>query len=153
MIHYYYGYGKGKTTGALGLGMRAHGAGMSVLLVQFLKDSKSSELNSLPFDVFKAPDSLPFNPDNSYKAWVDSAIDYVKTSDYQVVILDEFADIIPKFISLDSALELIDGNREFVITGHRAIDALIERADYVSEIEKIKHPYDSGTVARRGIEY
>lgn len=69
------------------------------------------------------------------------------------MILDEFADIIPKFISLDSALELIDGNREFVITGHRAIDALIERADYVSEIEKIKHPYDSGTVARRGIEY
>ena len=56
MIQIYYGYGKGKTTAAIGAGMRAKGAGMSVLLVQFFKNNKSSELSVLPFDIFKAPD-------------------------------------------------------------------------------------------------
>ena len=49
MIHIYYGFGKGKTTSALGLGVRASGGGLNVVLVQFLKDNKSSELKSLPF--------------------------------------------------------------------------------------------------------
>ena len=62
MIQIYFGYGKGKTTSALGQGMRAKGAGKNVLLVQFLKNNKSSELAVLPFDIFKSPENLPFNP-------------------------------------------------------------------------------------------
>ena len=60
MIQIYYGFGKGKTTAAIGQGVRAKGSGMNVLLVQFLKDNKSSELKEikkLEFDVFEAPDS------------------------------------------------------------------------------------------------
>ena len=59
MIQIYYGFGKGKTTAAIGQGMRAKGAGNTVTLVQFLKDNKSSELSVLPFDIFNAPDTLP----------------------------------------------------------------------------------------------
>ena len=105
MIQIYYGYGKGKTTAAIGAGMRAKGAGMSVLLVQFFKNNKSSELSVLPFDIFKAPDELPFNPGDDYKVWVDSAIDYIKHSDADVVILDEFVDLIPKFLSAERAIQ------------------------------------------------
>lgn len=154
MIHIYYGFGKGKTSSALGAGMRAKGAGFDVLLVQFLKDNKSSELKVLPFDIYNAPDSLPFNPDESYEKWVKSAVEYVENSKAQVIILDEFLDIVDKFISLDDAVKLVKNlSGEVIITGHREIKALFDIADYVTYFEKIKHPYDSGVKARRGIEY
>lgn len=154
MIHIYYGFGKGKTTSALGLGVRASGGGLKVVLVQFLKDNKSSELKSLPFEVYNAPDTLPFNPDSSYQAWVDGAINYIKNCNADVIILDEFIDIINKFISLNDAVELIKlSNCEIVITGHREISELFDMADYITHFEKIKHPYDKGVQARLGIEY
>lgn len=153
MIHYYYGYGKGKTSSAIGAGMRAKGAGMSVSFVQFLKDNKSSELSVLPFDIFEAPDSLPFNPDASYKTWINSAIEWVKASKSDVIILDEFADIIPRFISLDDAKELLSLDKEIIITGHAMISELVDIADYVTNFQKEKHPYDKGAKARLGIEY
>ena len=89
MIQIYFGYGKGKTTSALGQGMRAKGAGKNVLLVQFLKNNKSSELAVLPFDIFKSPENLPFNPGKEYQAWVDSALSYIKNSTCDIIILDE----------------------------------------------------------------
>lgn len=154
MIHIYYGFGKGKTSSAVGAGMRAYGAGQKVLLVQFLKDCNSSELKVLPFDVYKAPDSLPFNPDKSYKIWVNNAVEYVKQSEAQFVILDEFLDVADKYIPLDEMITLIKNiNGEVVITGHYKIDRLLDIADYVTYFEKIKHPYDKGVKARIGIEY
>ena len=90
MIQIYYGFGKGKTTAAIGQGVRAKGSGMNVLLVQFLKDNKSSELKELKkleFDVFEAPDFLPFNPGDFYKEWVDSALNYIKNSNADMIIL------------------------------------------------------------------
>lgn len=154
MIHIYYGFGKGKTSSALGAGMRAKGAGFDVLLVQFLKDNKSSELKTLPFDIYNAPESLPFNPDDSYGEWVKNAVDYVKNSHSQIIILDEFLDIIDKFLSLDDAVNLVKSlNGEVIITGHREIKELFDIADYVTHFEKIKHPYDKGVKARKGIEY
>lgn len=92
MIHYYYGFGKGKTSSAVGAGMRAYGAGMSVLFVQFFKDNKSSERSALPFEVYPCPESLPFNVGEEYKAFVKKAVEYIKTADSDVIILDEFAD-------------------------------------------------------------
>ena len=109
MIHYYYGFGKGKTSSAVGAGMRAFGAGMSVLFVQFFKDNKSSERSVLPFEVYPCPDSLPFNVGEEYK--------------------------------------------EYIITGHNYLNELGDIADYVTRFEKIKHPYDSGVPARKGIEF
>ena len=153
MIHIYYGYGKGKTSSAIGAGMRAKGAGKSVFLVQFLKDNKSSELSVLPFDVFSAPESLPFNPDKSYQPWVDSALNAVENCKNDVIILDEFLDVIPDFVSVQKALELIDTGREIIITGHKEVKELFEKADYLTFMDKIKHPYDKGVKARKGFEY
>lgn len=154
MIHIYYGYGKGKTCSAVGVGMRAYGAGKDVLLVQFLKDNKSSELKSVPFYVYESPVSLSFNPGEEYKLWVDGAIKYIKSSNADVIILDEFLDIIPSFINLDDATKLVKSLKcEVIITGHKKNDALLSLADYITSFEKIKHPYDSGVKARLGIEY
>lgn len=154
MIHIYYGYGKGKTTSALGAGMRANGAGMKVLLVQFLKDNKSSELSALPFEIFTSPDSLPFNPDDTYCSWIDSAVEYIKGSDADLIILDEFLDITDKFIPVNTAVSLICNSKaEVIITGHSEVKELFDKADYITYFEKIRHPYDNGVQARRGIEY
>lgn len=155
MIHIYYGLGKGKTTAAIGLGMRAYGAGNSVLLVQFLKDNKSSELNAVPFDIYNAPDKLSFNPDKSYQPWVDGALDYVSSSNKDVIILDEFLDVIDSFISIDNAVRLLNElkGKEIIITGHKEIGPLFDLADYITLMDKKRHPYDNGIGARRGIEY
>lgn len=154
MIQIYYGDGKGKTTASLGAGMRAYGAGQRVLLVQFFKDNKSSELSALPFDIFKAPDSLPFNPDGSYLDWVNKALSYIKNNDCDMIILDEFLDLIPKFLSVDDAISLLsDDKKEYVITGHKRVEELFDIADYISLVKKEKHPFDIGVKARKGIEY
>lgn len=155
MIHIYYGYGKGKTSSAVGAGMRAAGAGLRVTMVQFFKSNKSSELNAIGFDVFKAPDNLPFHPDSSYQKWVDDALSYIMNSSCDLIILDEFIDLIDSFITLDAALRCICElkDKEIIITGHKTIDKLIEKADYVTCFEKIKHPFDNGIPARKGIEY
>ncbi len=155
MIQIYYGFGKGKTTAAIGQGMRAKGAGNTVTLVQFLKDNKSSELSVLPFDIFNAPDTLPFNPGKEYQAWVDSAIDYIISSKSNMIILDEFLDVIDSFVPADKALGILDmfNGREIVITGHKKVESLFEKADYITFMDKIKHPYDMGVKARKGIEY
>jgi len=153
MLHIYYGNGKGKTTAAIGLGIRARGAGMSVSLVQFLKDCNSSELKAVDFEVIKAPESLPFNPGREYQAWVDSAICFVESCSSEVIILDEFLDVIPDFVSEEQALKLINKEAEVIITGHKEIKPLFEKADYITHMEKIKHPFDKGVKARRGIEF
>lgn len=153
MIHYYYGYGKGKTCSAVGASMRAHGAGMSVLLVQFFKNDSSSELSVLPFEVYPSPHNLGFNPGDEYQSWVDEAVKYIKKSTADVVVLDEFSDLIPKFLSVDDMKTLLSNDREYIVTGHNKVDELCELADYVTFFQKEKHPYDSGVSARRGIEY
>ncbi len=154
MIHIYYGYGKGKTSSAIGAGMRAKGAGKSVFFAQFLKDNKSSELTVLPFDIFEAPESVAFNPDASYKEWTDAAIDAAKNSPCDFIILDEFLDVIPNFVSIAEAIDLLKNtDKEIIITGHKEIKELFELADYLTFMDKIKHPYDKGVKARKGIEY
>ena len=153
MIHYYYGFGKGKTSSAVGAGMRAYGAGMSVLFVQFFKDDKSSERSVLPFEVYPCPESLPFNVGDEYKAFVDKAVEYIKTVNCDVIILDEFADLIPRFLSADEMKSIFSFDKEYIITGHNYLNELGDIADYVTRFEKIKHPYDSGVPARKGIEF
>lgn len=154
MIHIYYGDGKGKTTASIGAGIRAKGAGMDVLLVQFFKNNKSSELHVLPFEVFGAPENLPFNPDKMYGMWVNSAMKCVENSNADVIILDEFLDLVPKFLTVEKAVELLsNSDKEYIITGHTKIDELFDMADYITEMQKKKHPYDSGIKARKGIEF
>lgn len=153
MIHYYYGFGKGKTSSAVGAGMRAYGAGMSVLFVQFFKNDKSSERSVLPFEVYPCPESLAFNVGEEYKAFVEKAVEYIKTVNCDVIILDEFADLIPRFLSVDEMKSIFSFDKEYIITGHNYLNELGDIADYVTRFEKIKHPYDSGVPARKGIEF
>lgn len=155
MIQIYYGFGKGKTTAAIGAGMRACGAGMSVSIVQFLKDCNSSELSVLPFNVFKAPDTLPFNPGDEYQAWIDSAVDFILSCKSDVIILDEFIDVIGSFIEEEKALSILNSlkEKEVIITGHKENKILFEAADYITQMKKEKHPYDNGVQARKGIEF
>lgn len=153
MIHYYYGFGKGKTSSAVGAGMRAYGAGMSVLFVQFFKNDKSSERSVLPFEIYPCPESLPFNVGEEYKAFVDKAVEYIKTVNCDVIILDEFADLIPRFLSVDEMKSIFSFDKEYIITGHNYLNELGDIADYVTRFEKIKHPYDSGVPTRKGIEF
>ena len=70
-----------------------------------------------------------------------------------MIVLDEFSDLIPKFLSVDDMKKLLSTDREYIITGHNKVDELCELADYVTFFQKEKHPYDSGVSARRGIEY
>lgn len=153
MIHIYYGDGQGKTSAAIGLGMRAYGAKKTVALVRFLKNNDSCELNSVPFDVFKSPDNLGFNPGEEYRPWIKSALNFISDFNGDVLILDEFLDVIPSFVTLDDALKILNKNCELVISGHKDIKEIFERADYITYFKKIKHPYDRGQNARRGFEY
>lgn len=153
MIHYYYGFGKGKTSSAIGAGMRAYGAGMSVLFVQFFKDNKSSERSVLPFELAPCPNSLPFNVGDEYKDFVLDTVSKIKNSDKDVIILDEFADLVPRFLSVEDMRALLVGDKEYIVTGHNYLPELADIAHYVTRFEKIKHPYDSGQPARKGIEY
>ena len=158
MIHIYYGMGTGKTTAAIGRGMRAKGAGKSVFLVQFMKDNKSNELKTIPFDIFEAPDSLPFNPGDEYFEWIENAYKAIMQSECDIIILDELLDVIPKFIPVEDAAWTVhslsaDEGKEVIITGHKEIPKLFDMADYITHFEKIKHPYDRGIEAREGIEY
>lgn len=154
MIQIYYGFGKGKTTAAIGAGMRAKGAGMSVAFVQFFKDNKSSELSALPFDIYESPDSIPFNPEKkNYQSWIDGAVDFIKSTNADMIILDEFIDLVPDFLTEKEAVNLLNKDAEYILTGHSRISKLFEKADYVTNMQKEKHPYDNGVKARKGIEY
>lgn len=158
MIQIYYGLGKGKTTAAIGAGMRAHGAGLSVSMVQFLKSCTSSEINSIPFKVFQSPQSVPFRFDDEsfeeYKEWISSAFEFVRCCESEVIILDEILDLIDLgFAEQEDIISLVSGTGEYILTGHGKFDAVFGIADYISRIECEKHPYYQGCKARLGFEF
>ncbi len=169
MIHVYTGDGKGKTTAALGLGMRAAGHGKRVLMVQFMKGRTNyGELSSakmIPgFTIvqFGRPDFVDKrNPDprdiEGAREAMDYALEAAKLRSCDLMILDELS------VALDFGLVGIDRVKEFigakpeemelVITGRNAPQALIELADLVTEMREVKHYYRKGVQARQGIEH
>ncbi|NLT15181.1 MAG: cob(I)yrinic acid a,c-diamide adenosyltransferase [Clostridiales bacterium] len=171
LIHVYYGYGKGKTTAALGLALRASGSGKKVVIVQFLKESNTSELNNLRLlpniTVLRGTAGKAFvrdmTPEQLEKtkhlqdANLKKALDIVSSGGCDLLILDEALDAYQLGL-LDCALflDLVTNKPEaleLAITGHKPVDAIISRADYVTEMVKIKHPYDNGIKARKGVEF
>ena len=153
LIHLYFGDGKGKTTAAVGLSVRAAGAGKRVLFAQFLKDGSSSELNVLRalqnvevacctqnFGFFKSMDGQ--TKAAAQKAY--SALDEAAAACNHGLI--EEATLIDFLRGRPKALEV-------VLTGRDPSQHLLDAADYVTEMRKRKHPFDRGIAARRGVEF
>lgn len=170
LIHIYCGDGKGKTTTSIGLSIRAAGNNMNVLFTQFLKDSKSSELNILktipnidvmPFDKdfgfsFKMSPETKAEASQAYTELLNKTFEKANNNSYQLLVLDEImATVKLEFVDEDILINHLENKNEdleVVMTGRNPSSRLIEIADYVSEIKKIKHPFDCGIPARKGIE-
>lgn len=165
-IHIYTGDGKGKTTAALGLALRATGADYKVYIVQFLKGQDYSELKSLKpnknitlkrFGEKTFIHKIGTSPDKiaAQKAFLWSK-KILQSNKFNVVILDEiFLATFFKLIKVTDVVKLIKNkpkNIELVLTGRKASPQIIKLADYVTEMREIKHPYQKGLMARKGIE-
>ena len=165
-VHVYTGDGKGKTTAALGLSVRAVCAGKKVFFGQFVKGMDYSELKSVEFlpnftmEQFGRPEFIHGKPtqsdiDNAKKG-LEKIEEVLNSKKYDVVVLDE-ANIALYYnlFSLDELLEILQNrpeNIEVIITGRKAPEKLIEFADLVTEMKEIKHYYQNGVLARKGIE-
>ena len=164
----YTGSGKGKTTAAIGLGMRAAGAGLKVNMIQFMKGRKYCELvainNISNFSYSQHGRDEFVNKENPEQIDIDlaqkglkHAKEIIKSDKYDVVILDDINVVIDfNLINLNQVLKLIrekPEKLELVLTGRYAPSKIIKVADYVSEILEIKHVYQKGIKARKGIEY
>lgn len=167
MIQLYTGHGKGKTTAAIGAAIRASGAGMNIFIAQFVKGMHYGELDVLKTipnialeqfgrDCFIEKEPTQADIDAAQKGWTKVKM-LLQQEKYDMVILDELCiALYYKLIDLDEVLEVlksIDGKTEIIITGRNAPDALIEAADLVTKMREIKHYYNNGTQARKGIEY
>lgn len=165
-VHVYTGNGKGKTTSALGLAIRAVGANLNVFIGQFAKGRKYSELKSLKdIENIKVEQfgQNYFIKGKPTEEDIDSAVQgfekikkILKSGKYEVVILDEaniatFYDL----FSVEELIKIIDNrakNVEVIITGRMADQKIIDYADLVTEMKEIKHYYQNGVTARKGIE-
>ena len=167
-IHVYTGNGKGKTTAAIGLGIRAIGEGLKVIMIQFMKGRRYSELDALEHiknftvvqfgrDEFvskKKPEQIDI--DLAQKG-IFYAQDIIQKGEYDLVILDEINVAVDfNLIPLKNVIELLEHKPEsveLVLTGRYASPEIIKHADIVSEILEIKHPYQKGTQSRKGIDW
>ncbi len=170
MTHVYTGCGKGKTSAALGAGLRAAGHGLKVTMIQFLKDGKSGELAALSslanFSICSLcheTDSFFWEMNDAEKAILKEktekafafAENLIAKNTCDVLILDEiFGCISNNLLPLEQLLDLIKNKTfELILTGHEAPPEVVELADYVSIIKSEKHPFEKGYCARRGFEY
>ena len=171
LIHIYTGDGKGKTTAAVGLAVRFAGTGGRVLFCRFLKTNDSGELEILKnipeikltdnpkvFHMIHLKDGeLPEGAAQYYKAMFDEAVSGAVAGDCGLLVMDELIGAVNLgFISTADVLSFLNNrpdNLEVVMTGRNPAPELIKAADYVSEIRKIRHPYDKGIKARKGIEF
>lgn len=167
-VHIYCGDGKGKTTATMGLTLRAAGSGKKVLMHQFLKDGSSSEIRyikSLPTVTYvKGREQMKFTFQMNAEELAQLKIEYdkmlqelfEKAVDYDMLVLDESVYALDKdLISEDLMIDLLKRkpeHLEVVLSGRNPSEALKACADYVSEIQKVKHPFDQGLSARLGIE-
>jgi cob(I)alamin adenosyltransferase len=171
LVHIYTGDGKGKTTAALGLGMRACGREFKVLMVQFLKGSFTGEINTIKmlepyFTLYRGEEVKKFTWSMNEKeleaakiaqnAILKYAVEQANSGGYDLLILDEImAAITIGLVSLQNVVDFAKNKPEeleLVMTGRNVPEELIELADYVSEIKAVKHPMEKGIAARHGIE-
>jgi len=169
LVLIYTGNGKGKTSAAMGAAVRAVGHGKRVHIVYFMKGNspygEQVALSSLPnvtfsrFGLTKFVDPDNVTPEDKEEALksLSAAHQAMLSGNYDLVILDEVNIAAAwKLLETDKVIELIDSKPadvDLILTGRYADQKLIERADLVTEMKEIKHPYASGTKARKGIDY
>lgn len=169
MVQVFTGNGKGKTSAALGAVLRASGHGLRVYIVFFMKGKypygEFSILPKLPnvdvasfgFRCFTDPANIKPEEIEQAKLALSAAREAMLSGNYDLVVLDEVnVAVAKKLLDLDEVVRLIDDkprNVELILTGRYADSRLIELADLVTEMVNLKHPYDKGVLARKGIEY
>lgn len=169
MIHIYCGDGKGKSTAAIGLICRHVGAGGTAVLAQFMKSTPTGELASLKtLGVPVYRNDLPhgFFPNMSeevkravrgmHDRTLAKVTQIARASACSLLVLDELSSALSLgLVDREAVLSLLDdhGNAELVVTGRDPEDALLMRADYITEMKLVRHPYEKGVQARKGIEY
>lgn len=172
LVQIYTGEGKGKTTAAIGQGIRAYGRGNTVYMIQFLKSNETGEIAVLKnleprFRLFRFEKPRGFiwtlgeEEIEQLKAEIAQAFSFAKEAlhnkECDVLILDEIIGALGNgLVTIDEVLDIIKNkpdNIELILTGRNPPEELIEAADYVSQIDCIKHPFEKGIPAREGIEY
>jgi cob(I)alamin adenosyltransferase len=182
-IHLYYGYGKGKTTAAVGLTTRMLGAGKSAAIVEFDKGFDQSKEHYYERRIFFKLKELGYpieiystgcermNEDGTFrfknaeedfeeaKRALGIVKDLIQNGKQDLLVLDEFVAAVNYHLIKDTdvfeMIDLYNKNRRFelVMTGHKLFAGLEERVDLITEMKKVKHYFDKGIQARKGIEY
>lgn len=172
LIHFYYGDGKGKTTAALGLALRALGSNKNVVLIQFLKDWQCGEIQALTHlpnisvlrgkssrgnFVFEMTDEEKRETLSIHNENLKTALEIQRSGKCDLLILDEVVDAYSLGLLDKELFENLLNNKpkslELILTGHKLNDFVCEQADYVTNMQKVKHPFDIGVPARKGIEF
>jgi cob(I)alamin adenosyltransferase len=169
LVQIFTGNGKGKTTAALGTVLRAAGYGYKIFIVFFFKGEYAlGEYATLPllpnvtvasYGLRRLVDLNNIKPEEieQAKLALDAAREAIRSGEYDLVMMDEVNVAIEyKLIKLDDVIDLVKNkpdNVELILTGRYADNKLIEMADLVTEMVKIKHPFDKKIAARKGIEY
>lgn len=173
-VQVYFGDGKGKTTAALGTALRACGQGLQVHLVQFMKNGMGdkeleisgeikalSKFENFSFKRFGTGEWVTKDSLEKHRKEAEAALDYIEgvMSDYHLVIADEILYAIQLgLLEEKQVVNLIRSkpkNTELILTGSHnpLLSKVIALADLVTEVKKIKHPFDKGILARKGIDY
>ena len=165
------GDGKGKTTAALGVLVRAAGRGMNCCLIQFMKSKNDrygehEALEQLGVEIHTMGDGFTWdtnNPEQDIKTsettWA-LCVEKMRSEEYDLLVFDELVYVLDyKFLDLDKVLGEIRSIRagqphlHIIVTGRNAPAALVEAADLVTEMREIKHPFHAGIYAQQGIEF
>lgn len=167
-VQVYTGNGKGKTTASLGLGLRASGDGCRVIMIQFMKGRRYSEIDSVEFlpgfsieqhgrDEFVSKDDPEEIDLELARKGFERAKEVVLKGEHDVVILDEINVAMDYgLVKVEDVLKLISSRpitMELILTGRYAPDEIIAIADLVTEMREVKHFYQQGVAARKGIEF
>lgn len=172
LVHIYTGDGKGKTTSAVGLAIRASGNNLKVLMVQFLKGAETGEIAILKklepnLKLCRVEEIQDFiwnlNKEQitglrrSTEVLLQYCFDLISSEEWDMFIMDEvMAAISAGFIKTETIVHFLKNRPnklEVVLTGRNAPQELVDRADYVSDITPVKHPFSKGIRGRRGIEF
>ncbi|MGL4874762.1 MAG: cob(I)yrinic acid a,c-diamide adenosyltransferase [Clostridium sp.] len=172
LVQIYTGDGKGKTTAAIGQGMRAYGNGLKVTMLQFLKGGYTGELKTVEelndnFKIYRFESKKDFvwnlNEEQiellkkEIKVGYNFILERLEKNDTDLLIIDEIMGVLGnKFLTVEEVLYIIENkpeNMEVIMTGRNVPEEIIEKADLVTEMKMIKHYYEKGVNSRRGIEY